>query len=599
VIPDSATRGGATATITEPAEASAVQPRARRRRTRSDVPWATAAILATPIAWYLAGSLTLFQNGFLDPYFYTGYVNRYGQLLDRYGNTYYATRLADIFPQRALSGLLGFEGGYYAWHYLLAVAALGSVYAVARRHAGAPTAAIVTAALVAAPWLPRALISDYVDGPAIAYILVGIYFVLGSRARMPVRWAAAGIAFSLAVSCNLFVVSIVGIFVFAWLCFGFRPRSIRRRLVALAWLGGAMVAVQLVLATFMAVVYPTAGFFFVNKSLDASSNVFNGDATYIPIGEVVRVSPWVLVPALAGIATIGFAFTARYRGVPPGRRALIRLVALFYAGCGLLFLVLQLAHQPVAYLEYYVDYLIPAFALGAIVIVGELMRSLTARTQRIAAGASIAGLFLAYLALQNWTVGKHDIGRPLLALGVITVVAVLVHRFFRSIALTVVLVMLVLTPFAFVVRDNATYVHIASGTGETVEWDVYRGAHEFQNAVLDAVPANRSVGFWYGNAASLSSIQSMFIYAYSKIFDASGVMPTVTPALLANVNSLDYLVLLGLTNREVDNGIRALCSAGESLQQVERHVVRGDVQDLAFAIFRRRPSGGCTGTRSA
>src|SRR5262249_13640528 len=161
---------------------------------------------------------------------------------------------------------------------------------------------------------------------------------LASRARMPVRWAAAGVAFSLAVNCNIFALSIIGIFVFAWLCFGFRTRSIRRRVVAIAWVGGAMVAVQLVLAAFMALAYPTAGFFFFSKSLDVSSNVLNGGdpTTYLPIGEAFRVSPWIAVPVLAGLATIGFALTARYRGVPPERRALIRLVALFYAGCGLL-----------------------------------------------------------------------------------------------------------------------------------------------------------------------------------------------------------------------------------------------------------------------
>ena len=46
---------------------------------------------------------------------------------------------------------------------------------------------------------------------------------------------------------------------------------------------------------------------------------------------------------------------------------MIRLVALFSAGCGVLYLGLELSHQAVAYLFYYVDYLIPAFALGTIV----------------------------------------------------------------------------------------------------------------------------------------------------------------------------------------------------------------------------------------
>ena len=51
------------------------------------------------------------------------------------------------------------------------------------------------------------------------------------------------------------------------------------------------------------------------------------------------------------------------------------------------------------------------------------------RVQWIATGATVAGLFVAYLVLQYWTVGTHDIGRPLLFVGVCAVVAVLTHRF--------------------------------------------------------------------------------------------------------------------------------------------------------------------------
>src|SRR5262249_20760296 len=150
------------------------------------------------------GGATLMQNGFLDPYFYTAYSNNYGALLHRYGATYYSSRIAFIFPERWLSGLFGYEAGYYLWHYLLAIAALGSVYVLARRRQGVATAAVVTLFLVVCPWFPRTLAWDYIDGATITFLLVGIFFLLGSRARRQVRWPLAGVFFSLAVNCNLF-----------------------------------------------------------------------------------------------------------------------------------------------------------------------------------------------------------------------------------------------------------------------------------------------------------------------------------------------------------------------------------------------------------
>src|SRR5262249_31921871 len=150
---------------------------------------------------------------------------------------------------------------------------------------------------------------------------------------------------------------------------------------------------------FMAIAYPDAGFFFVGKSFEVTSNLLNHNdpATYVPPGEVVRVAPWVLVPALGGIATIGFALFTRSSSIPAPRRSLIRMAALFYAGWGLLSLGMEISHQAVPSLFYYVDYLIPAFVLGAIVIVGELMHAVSPTWRRVAAGATAGGLFLAYL----------------------------------------------------------------------------------------------------------------------------------------------------------------------------------------------------------
>lgn len=45
--------------------------------------------------------------GCLDPWFYTGYINSYNDLYERYGLTYYSTRISAIFPSAFLSNQLG------------------------------------------------------------------------------------------------------------------------------------------------------------------------------------------------------------------------------------------------------------------------------------------------------------------------------------------------------------------------------------------------------------------------------------------------------------------------------------------------------------
>lgn len=123
-----------------------------RDATRRDVALAAVAILVAPIAWVLAGGTSMLQAGVIDANVYTGYVNNYGVLLERYGLTYYSTRIATIFPERLLGDVIGRLPGYLAWHYLLAVASLGAIYGIARRFYGPPTAAVVTAMLATIPY---------------------------------------------------------------------------------------------------------------------------------------------------------------------------------------------------------------------------------------------------------------------------------------------------------------------------------------------------------------------------------------------------------------------------------------------------------------
>ena len=95
----------------------------------------------------LTANPTLNQAGLIDPYLYVGYTNDYAGLLERFGPTYYADRIAYIFPARAFNYLFGLEGGYFAFRFVALAAATASVFIIGLRFYG------FTVALLGAVWL--------------------------------------------------------------------------------------------------------------------------------------------------------------------------------------------------------------------------------------------------------------------------------------------------------------------------------------------------------------------------------------------------------------------------------------------------------------
>ena len=67
-----------------------------------DVVW----ILAGPFVWYLRDGL-LFEGSTqqIDSYVYLGFANDFGGLTERFGNTYYSTRVSAIGPACLFSHL--------------------------------------------------------------------------------------------------------------------------------------------------------------------------------------------------------------------------------------------------------------------------------------------------------------------------------------------------------------------------------------------------------------------------------------------------------------------------------------------------------------
>ena len=102
-----------------------------------------AACLGFPALLLLTAAVTLQQAGSLDPFVYAGYVHDYGGTLTRFGQTYYSTRVAYIYPEHLFYSLFGLERGYYALRFILLASASAAVYAIARRFYSNATAILI------------------------------------------------------------------------------------------------------------------------------------------------------------------------------------------------------------------------------------------------------------------------------------------------------------------------------------------------------------------------------------------------------------------------------------------------------------------------
>jgi hypothetical protein len=134
------------------------------------------AIIALLPAMLLAVNHELFinpaGNTALDPWVYTGFFLSLPSHLQRFGTTYYATRLSWLLPGFAAHSILPPLAANYALHLAFFYALLTATYAVVMRALNR-SAALIATLLVA--WNPAVLLAhswDYVDGAGSVFLVL-------------------------------------------------------------------------------------------------------------------------------------------------------------------------------------------------------------------------------------------------------------------------------------------------------------------------------------------------------------------------------------------------------------------------------------------
>ena len=539
------------------------------------------ALLLLPlVAFYVMRFVPINQNGFLDPYVYTGYIHDFKDLLARYGLTYYSVRFGMIVPAQWFIQLLGPEGGYFAFRYVLALIAGIPLYYMVKRHFSQPVAILAVAGMLTSPYFARALLWDYPDAAGVPFLTGAIcLFLLG---QSPSLWrdALAGCCTAMAVNSNFFEVALIGIFGVIWLSFSLlfrRPLKELLKRVAGVALGGFIIFFLGCVYYWHAIGRPTNIF---AVTLGMMSSLASGGARQwrtAGLGWVAK-QIHVLMPIFLAVCCL---LVSRWR-----RMTFTSWVVVSFGltVTGFYYVEQFLLGSDILQLFYYFSYLLPAVFL----MLAFLWQTLWERTRL--GPTAFVGLGLAALLgplipaiWGGWTPPNLTVSQWL-ALGVLSAVVVfLAAREWRWPAVQDTLPWLALVMLGSIFTTglaNYTGLVRTGSSAKNVEMDVYRTALQFMHVVPKVAERPGGIMFWYNNRVgnSINSIQSTYLWGYSKI----NANPPEDPGLphlgelqlkLLRDPQLRYLGLLGESEEELSQGLAALTQQAIGFKTADYHVL--------------------------
>ncbi len=234
--------------------------------------------LAVAAMFIVAGGAYLYGAvGWIDPWIYTSYISSYGSLLDRFGRTYYSTRVAAIWPQGIAYKVFGSEA-YAIIRWVVLLACGGGVASFLRQRTGRWISYAGGLAVIFSAPLLFALEDDYTQEVAIAYVLLALPFL---AARRPMLALVGGIFISLAVNAHEGIVYLAIPLLAACLVDSLMRTTVRRTLVGSAYVVLGFFTAQGLLSLIMGLKYGwvRSNYFFQETTIDFYQQLSNGLAS--------------------------------------------------------------------------------------------------------------------------------------------------------------------------------------------------------------------------------------------------------------------------------------------------------------------------------
>lgn len=498
------------------------RPRAARRNRASGGGDLTGWVGMAGIALFLVmgGAPLRGGVGSLDPWFYTGYVNNYGWMLEHFGRTYYSTRVAAIWPQEWLYTVFG-DGAYAITRWLLLMAAGGSLALFLRQH-GRPLLAYPAgiALMVFAPFLVEAS-TDYTPVFALAFALVALPLLgRGKVWSICLGGAAVSLALNSYEGSLHTTVPIVAAFLIGAILHRVSPRVL---LVRASWFGVGLAGTQVLLSSIMVIRYgwERSNWFFQEASISIADRMMGGlaadwavpwDNPYTQMTtSVIVIAAWVT------ILMVG-AWTRR-----SGERIVLTSIACGLAiTIGLVLVSHLILHSGMVGLSYGVVWaVLPAF-IGtwlALTITAEGSSS-----RWIGCGALVGALMLGFLfggllapepAVRGvwWAAAATAMG-----LAAYSGFAQFAQRRGLAQAISALLAAGVVIPLAPMTTSSNTGYALASNAlrGSDARADgLHETARAFHSYVTRTVPPGVPFRVFYKGSLNLTSVQSTVLWGFT------------------------------------------------------------------------------------
>jgi hypothetical protein len=563
------------------------------RRTRAVVAEAAFLALCPALALWVMHFSPVAQKEFVDPYIYTGYINNFDDLFQRYGVTYYGVRFGLVAPAELAAAIFGPVGGYFYLRYAFCLIAGLPFYVLIRQRFGCPAAVASISLLLTSPYFARAVLWDHPDASGVPFLFAAISLLLIESHRQWVLDSCAALCAGLAIHSNIFVAAPLAIFVASWTLFLLLwkrdVRAIATRLVILLAGIGVITAVASAYYLWRAGVTDMFSVT-INKSLELAGG---GMVAWRTPGSQWVSREWhVLTPAALCVLAL-VAWSAR-RGTL--QEAVMWASA---AAATTFFYIVQFGFGGNSLeLFYYFSYLLPFVFLLVALIVGTLLSQSGTRTKWIAAAvlvsAAIGPWFL--YSLDRGVAYPTRVEHHLAAIGAVAAALTLWRctprfRTAMSVCAAAALGFMLFSSFA-----TPVYARMIDSRVQAVrsDVDVYKVALQ----LIDRVPRwsvqPGVVGFWYSNQPAdspIRSIQSTYLFGYSKVQGEGRGLPYLEAADLDRLSRmrLKWLVLLTETEGEVSIAFETLSRLDIEHRRVDSRVLRSGTYTVHFELLELHP----------
>ena len=509
------------------------------------------------------------QMGFLDPWLYTGYINNFGDLFQRYGLTYYSVRFGLIGPAMVLNKALGPINGYFAFCYVMVLVAGVPLYALFRKYFSIHAAIFAYATLTSSIWFARHVLWTHPDATAVPYLLAGVSIILLDPGRRRLCYLVVGALFSLAVNSNFFTIVVAGLSVVPY--FIVNQGRLRQLLPSDAAFG--LLGFVGVYFAAMLIYYAKLG---VWKLYEPTFSMITWG--FAGKGEIYRVKPdewmfstlYVYFPVFLGLCYLLVACKWK----PASRIA--SAIAAYAVSVVLFFSWWQFAsHGLIIELPYYFCYLIPALMPLAALIPVMLTSGVSLDIGRhiLWTGTVVALVIPLLVARANLNFAFDSIAQFSLISAIAVLLLLFARRSIQSRLLAVTAYVIAINTYFFgyvaAPNDNrqSQYAFMFRDKYLPGGFDLYKIAVQFMRSMPRFSDDRQKLLFWYSNVpkdAYLSSLQSIYLWGYSRLHSMNTKENPGLPVLgneeLKIIDGLGaaHLVLIGSSQGDVRAGLAAL-----------------------------------------